>query len=66
MSKREPLYPHVPKKKAPLHPHISGNRLGNPDGEGEPVPPEYRYLLPLMLHPRHPYYVPGKPDGLGV
>ena len=53
------LLPPPPWEGLPI-PKILRNQ--NPGAEGEPIPPEYRYLIPLMLHPRHPYYIPGKPD----
>ncbi len=54
------LLPPWPWEGPPLPRGILRKR--NPVDEGEPIPPEYRYLIPLMLHPHHPYYIPGLPD----
>jgi len=50
---REPLYPHMPKKREPLYPHRPRSQfLPQVTIEGgEMVSPEYRHLVGLVSEP---------------
>ncbi len=49
---REPLYPHVPKRKEPVYPHRPKSQLlPQVTIEGEPVPPQYRDLIGFISEP---------------
>jgi len=50
---KEPLYPHVPKRKEPVYPHRPKSQLlpqVTIEG-GEPIPPQYRDLIGLISEP---------------
>jgi len=54
---KEPLFPHQPKKREPLYPHrLKGQVFPQTFIEGgEPVPPEYRYLIGWVDEPLPAY-----------